>query len=328
MSRTALNSTAISTLLLLILLLSMSQAYAKAGQESYTVDDFARWLDAAKIARASYQSKREIETELVRQGYTLKRFQQIPGYSVAYIYAVDEKNRQALITVRGTSNVENAVVDAAFVLVPDEITGVDIHQGFLLSARDIYLQLKPEIDPSYTINTIGHSLGGAAALILAMMYDAHGYQVGEVITFGQPKVTNISGSRKFSHLDVTRLVTPKDIVPLVPPMDPMDMMNFSIFWHQGTEVLLYPDQRYSVLSGMKSMMRAADFLNDVPSQRHLSDHFMTTYIRHLENKVPSDSGPDEGSPAAGLMPENVEYSSDFSFSDLFGGDAANSDSRP
>ena len=314
-------------LLCTALLLSISRAYASADNMSYTVEDFSRWLEAAKIAQVSYQSKHEIETELHRQGYQLKRFQQIPGYSVAYIYAVNDESRQALITVRGTSNVENAVVDAAFVLVPDKITGVDIHQGFLLSARDIYLQLKPEVDPSYTVNTIGHSMGGAAALILAMMYDAQGYQVGKVITFGQPKVTNISGSRKFRHLDVTRLVTPKDIVPLVPPMDPMDMMNFSIFWHQGTEVLLYPDQRYSVLTGMNSMMRAADFLNDVPNQRHVSDHFMTTYIRHLENKVPSDSAAGKGLSATGLMPEYTEYNSDFSFSDLFGGNTANPGSQ-
>ena len=309
-------------LLYAVLLLSIPRAYAGTDASSYTVEDFSRWLEAAKIAQVSYQSEAEIKIELNRQGYQLKRFQQIPGYSVAYIYAVNDESRQALITVRGTSNVENAVVDAAFVLVPDRITGVDIHQGFLLSARDIYLQLKPEIDPSYTVNTIGHSLGGAAALILAMMIDAQGYEVGKVITFGQPKVTNISGSRKFSHLDVTRLVTPKDIIPLVPPMDPMDMMNFSIFWHQGTEVLLYADQRYSVLSGMKSMMRAADFLNDVPSQRHVSDHFMTTYIRHLENKLPSNTGPGGGSSAPGMMPEYTQYSSDFSFSDLFGGNTA------
>jgi len=315
-------------LLYTVLLLSIPRAYAAADNLPYSVEDFSRWLEAAKIAQVSYQSKQEIEIELNRQGYTLKRFQQIPGYSVAYIYAVNAERRQALITVRGTSNVENAVVDAAFVLVPDKITGVDIHQGFLLSARDIYMQLKPELDPSYTINTIGHSLGGAAALILAMMFDAQGYQVGKVITFGQPKVTNISGSRKFSHLDVIRLVTPKDIVPLVPPMDPMDMMNFSIFWHQGAEVLLYPDQRYSVLSGMKSMMRAADFLNDVPSQRHLSDHFMTTYIRHLENKIPSNTGTGKGSSATGMMPEYTQYNSDFSFSDLFGGDTANPGSPP
>ena len=137
-----------------------------------------------------------------------------------------------------------------------------------------------------------------------MMFDAQGYNVGEIITFGQPKVTNISGSRHFEHLDVTRLVTPKDIVPLVPPLDPMDLMNLSIFWHLGTEIVLYPDNKYATLSGISSMMRATDFLNDIPSEQHINNHFMTTYIRHLESKL--------------VSPVEIRYESDFKFSDWFG----------
>ena len=218
--------------------------------------------------------------------------------------ASNDTTRQQVIAVRGTSNVENVIVDAAFVLVPDEITGIDIHQGFLLSARDIYQQIRSEIKPGYTVNTIGHSLGGAAALIIAMMLDAQGYPIGEVITFGQPKVTNISGSRAFKHLDVKRLVTPKDIVPLVPPLDPMDLMNLSIFWHQGTEIILFDNNQYSVLTGIDSMMRATDFLNDMPSEKHLNNHFMTTYINHLKSK--QDSAVE------------IEFKSDFKLSDWFG----------
>jgi len=269
----------------------------------FSHDDFAHWLDAAYIADATYKSRQDIEQVLDSQGYTVNHFKQLDGYSVGYVIATNAKLRQHIIAVRGTSNVENVVVDAAFVLVPDKITGIDIHQGFLLSARDIYQQVLPELTPGYTINTIGHSLGGAAALIIAMMLDAHGHSIGEVITFGQPKVTNITGSRTFKHLDVKRLVTPKDIVPLVPPLDPMEMMNLSIFWHQGTEIILFKNNQYSVLTGIDSMMRATDFLNDMPSEQHINNHFMSTYIAHLKSKQDS----------AELIP----YKSDFKFSDWF-----------
>jgi hypothetical protein len=274
----------------------------KTGSQ-FSRDDFSHWLDAAYIADATYKSRQDIEQVLASQGYTLKQFKQLQGFSVGYVIATNDKSRQHIIAVRGTSNMENIVVDAAFVLVPDNITGVDIHQGFLLSARDIYQQILPELTPGYTINTVGHSLGGAAALIIAMMLDAQGYSVGEVITFGQPKVTNISGSRTFKHLDVKRLVNPKDIVPLVPPLDPMEMMNLSIFWHQGTEIVLFKNNQYSVLSGMDSMMRATDFLNDMPSEQHLENHFMSTYIAHLKSKQASA--------------EQIKYKSDFKFSDWF-----------
>ena len=278
--------------------------YARSSSQHYTSEDFSHWLDAAYIADATYKSKADIESSLVSQGYKLTLYKQLEGFSVAFIIATNDKTREHIIAVRGTSNIENVIVDAAFVLVPDELTGIDIHQGFLLSARDIYQQVLPEIKPGYKINTIGHSLGGAAAILVAMMLDARGYPIDEVITFGQPKVTNISGSRKFKHLNVKRLVTPKDVVPLTPPLDPVDLMNLSIFWHQGTEIILFKNNQYAVLSGKDSMMRASDFLNDMPSEQHLKNHFMTTYISHLKSKL--------------VSAEEVVFKSDFKFSDWFG----------
>lgn len=282
-------------------------ASARAEQHTYKPEDFSHWLNAALIAQATYQSNENMTEVLASQGYTMNRFKQIKGFSVAYVLATNDTTKQHILAIRGTANLNNAFADAAFVLVPDALSGIDIHQGFLLTARDIYQEINSELKPGYQVNTIGHSLGGAAAIILAMMLDAQQFSIGEVITFGQPKVTNISGSQKFKHLKVTRLVTPKDIVPLMPPFDPVDLMNLSIFWHQGTEIILYNNHRYSVLSGIASMMRATDFLNDIPNEQHLTHHFMTSYITHLKNKLE--------------IAEEVKYKSDFRFSDWFGSSA-------
>jgi len=171
---------------------------SRSTSQHYTPEDFSHWLDAAHIADATYKTRVDIEKSLASQGYKLTLYKQLEGFSVAYLVASNDETKEHIIAVRGTSNVENVIVDAAFVLVPDELTGIEIHQGFLLSARDIYQQILPAINPDYKINTIGHSLGGAAAIIVAMMLDARGYTIDEVITFGQPKVTNISGSRKLT----------------------------------------------------------------------------------------------------------------------------------
>ncbi len=286
-----------------------STSSALANQQRFSSNDFSHWLNAAYIAEATYQSAADITQVFEKQGYEITLQQQIKGYSVGFVLATNHRTRQQILAVRGTSNIENIIIDAAFVLVPDQLSGIDIHQGFLLSARDIYQQVKDKINPQYQINTIGHSLGGAAALILAMMLDAQGYDVAEVITFGQPKVTNVSGSQKFKHLNIKRLVTPKDIVPLVPPVDPMDLMKLSIFWHQGTEIVLLDNEQYSILTGVNSMMRATDFLNDIPGEQHLRSHFMSTYIKHLLLKLKS--------------PVEIKYKSDFKFSDWFGGPSSN-----
>lgn len=289
---------------LFTLCLMFNQPGHAQDKQQFTSQDFQHWLNAAYIAQASYQSREDMTAVLAKQDYKINQFQQIQGYSVGYLLATNDAAKKHILAVRGTSNIDNVIVDAAFVLVPDKLTGIDIHQGFLLSARDIYQQIQSEINPEYTIDTIGHSLGGADALILAMILDAQGYRVGEVVTFGQPKVTNINGARKFKHLDIKRLVTPKDVVPLVPPVDPMDLMNLSIFWHQGTEIILQKNNKYSVLSGIDSMKRAVDFLNDIPAEKHLINHYMSTYINQLESKLDS--------------PEKVDYKSDFNLTDWLG----------
>lgn len=294
----------ISTCLFIPGLTFNQTVHARDTGQQFTPEDFRHWLNAAYIAQASYQSTEGMADVLARQGYKINQFQQVKGYAVGYLLATNTATKKHILAVRGTSNIENVIIDAAFVLLPDELSGIEIHQGFLLSARNIYEQIQSEINPEYTIDTIGHSLGGADALILAMMLDAQGHTIGEVVTFGQPKVTNISGSRKFKHLNIIRLVTPSDIVPLVPPVDPMDLMKLSIFWHQGTEIVLYKNNQYSVLTGINSMKRAIDFLNDIPAGKHLTNHYMSTYITHLESKLDS--------------PKKVDYKSDFSLTDWLG----------
>ncbi|UCB55180.1 MAG: lipase family protein [Thiotrichales bacterium] len=268
------------------------------------VERFKSLYNYALIAEAAYQGETRVEQVLVDQGYSLTAHGELPGYGVSYFLATSDSARQQILSVRGTSNVENAMVDVAFQLLPNKPTGIKLHQGFALSADFIYDKVKAHLRQDYRINTTGHSLGGAAALILAMYLDAAGYDVGEVVTFGQPKVTNMSGARQYGHLDVTRVVTPKDMVPLVPPLDPMDLMNMDIYWHLGTELVLQPGNAYSELEGVDSMMRATDFLNEMLSPKNLQHHYMTEYINLITPKM--------------VNAKRVPYENDFSIYDWIG----------
>ena len=274
---------------------------------------FKQLYEYALIANAAYQGVDEIKKALTASGYTLTNHGELPGYGVSYYLATNDTLKQQLLAVRGTSNVENAMVDVAFKLLPNDHTGIKLHQGFAQSADFIYDKVMPDLNKNYRINTTGHSLGGAAALILAMYMDADSFNVGSVITFGQPKVTNISGSRKYNHLNVTRVVMPKDMVPLVPPLDPMDIMNMDIYWHLGTEIVLQQGNAYSELEGIDSMKRATDFLNETLSEKNLQQHYMALYISSLSQKR--------------VNPERVPYENDFNISDWFGTKKANSGSK-
>jgi len=289
------------TFVFLVIALLSFAVFAEAGNDA---NRFKTLHEYALIADVAYQDKAKIEKVLAARGYALSDYGQLPGYGVSYFLASNDTIQQQILSVRGTSNIENAMVDVAFQLLPNKHTGIKLHQGFAQSADFIYDKVKAQLNKDYRINTTGHSLGGAAALILAMYLDSGGYDVGKVITFGQPKVTNMSGSRKYSHLDVTRVVTPKDMVPLVPPLDPMDLMNMDIYWHLGTEIVLQADNTYSELEGVDSMMRATDFLNEMLTEKNLQHHYMTEYINSITPKL--------------VNARRVPYENDFSIYDFFG----------
>ncbi len=301
MNNVLIHFVAVRTLSFLLVILLPFPVLAEASIDS---DRFKRLHEYALIADSAYQDKAKIENILAAQGYALTAHGQLPGYAVSYFLATNDAEKQQILSVRGTSNVENAMVDVAFQLLPNKHTGIKLHQGFAQSADYIYDKVKAKLNRDYRINTTGHSLGGAAALILAMYLDAGGYNVGKVITFGQPKVTNVSGSRKYSHLDVTRIVMPKDMVPLLPPVDPMDLMNMEIYWHQGTELVLQEGNAYSELGGVDSMMRATDFLNEMVTEKNLQHHYMAAYINSITPKL--------------VNAKRVPYENDFSIYDWIG----------
>ena len=256
-----------------------------AEPPSTTAQTFTHILKHAAFAAASYENAetfkeacRGQKLEFLHSGAHLQD-------KVRFFIAVNERDKSQLITIRGTSNMENAVVDIDYVLTTDKLTGIELHTGFSQAARNIYREIQAKLRKDYTVNITGHSLGGAVAVILAMYLDKDGYTVGDVVTFGQPKVTNQTGAKRFEHLDVLRVNTADDMVPLVPPFDASQILNFKfdIFWHIGKEYILLSDQYYSVLEGMDSLMRGTDFLIKAPSEENIIAHRMDTYLKRLES---------------------------------------------
>jgi hypothetical protein len=116
-----------------------------------------------------------------------------------------------------------------------------------------------------------------------MFLQRDGFQLEHVITFGQPKVTNVHGARAFKSLPLTRVVTPNDIVPLVPPLNPLQLQNLEIYWHNGVEVILVAEKQYAMVQGLKSMMRATKFISALPSEDNLRAHEIGSYLTLIES---------------------------------------------
>lgn len=275
-----------ASIILILLGISLEVGGARAAddpsQQHSLFEDIAQY---AELADAAYEAPSQVKATLARYGYRLVRRSTMSGLDVSYYLAVDDAQHRYLLGVRGTSSIENALMDLDIQLVDDSLTGVRLHRGFAAAAKGIFDALSGEINKDYTIITTGHSMGGAVALILAMYLDNEHYKVKKVVTFGQPKVTNITGSLKFAHLDVWRVVTARDLVPVVPPIDPMDIKNLDIYWHLGQEIVLLGGKKYSVTSGLESMMRAAGFFNQQLNEENLQYHRMASYRSLIKRKL-------------------------------------------
>jgi len=270
-------------LLLLAVLIVSNSAYSQQSDEHSI--DFIKILQYAKLAESTYQTESVIRKQAYSKNYSLTHYGFIPGIGIAYFLITDDLAKKQILAVRGTSNIENAFVDVALKLTVDKYTGIPLHNGFSQAAQAIYAEIKSQLKTDYVIDTTGHSLGGAVAVILAMYMDVDKYKVGSVITFGQPKVTNVFGAGKFQYLDMTRVVTPRDLVPLVPFLDPVDINDIDIYWHLGREIVLQEGNVYSVLQGSGSMMRATKFTQEPLSEKNLVNHQMTLYLKMLETKI-------------------------------------------
>ena len=154
----------IKNILIAITLLSFSAVSPAIEADSV---DFVLLQKQAIFANASYQSKDQVRALVEAGDYRLTFYQTIPDIQIAFFLATNESTQTQVISIRGTSNIENAMVDIYLQLVDDQKTGLRLHHGFSLAARKVYAQLKPLLKPGYKIYTTGHSLGGAAALILA-----------------------------------------------------------------------------------------------------------------------------------------------------------------
>jgi hypothetical protein len=288
---------------LLWLLLFASLPAASAG----AAIDFVAIEDQAEFAAAAYLGESDVRRLVEAKSYELDLFHTIGDTQLSFFLATSEAQKVQVVSVRGTSNVENAMVDIALRLLADDKTGSRLHQGFAYAARQIYARLQPRLNPDYPIRTTGHSLGGAVALILAMYLDVDGFNVDRVVTFGQPKVTNLTGAARMQHLDITRVVTPDDLVPLVPPFDPLDIQNIDIYWHAGREVLLLEGNRYAVLEGADSMLRATKFTQKPLTENNVKNHYMDLYLGLVRAKLTS--------------PRQVQYRNSFNLFNLFGNEA-------
>ena len=190
---------------------------------------------------------------------------------------------ECFVVFRGTQPTQMADVSADLKTWPkrsDEVQGL-VHSGFAGALDCVWDDLEGVIDIAYNkhkfenIYFTGHSLGGALAVVAA----ARSKYVGEVYTYGQPRVGNRLYAKQVKS-KVHRFVNNNDVVPRIPP--PL------IFGHQGTKYhivdnkVIQPKNLWqATLLSMKARLKR--ILKFKYFRSLVTDHDITAYHKLLKS---------------------------------------------
>ena len=200
----------------------------------------------------------------------------------------DNSTKSHYVSIRGTCNSHNAMQDINFFKDKSKRLGINIHTGFHRTAEMIADDLLTRLEEDYKVSVTGHSLGGGAAVVISWYLDYANFNVGECITFGQPKVTDSHGIRAMrDKIKLTRVVNETDVVPLVPPTG----THRHRYAHSGKLIKLLDQGKFCHLQepdslnfGVNSfwLFAARESFSFYEIGKELPDHFMTHYIDNMK----------------------------------------------
>ncbi|KAJ3063284.1 hypothetical protein HDU99_004915 [Rhizoclosmatium hyalinum] len=168
------------------------------------------------------------------------------GNSQGFV-AISPSLKSIIVSLRGTNSAAEVVAD--LFVVPQNLPVKNSPEEVLVHAGFWYVwaeQLRPVVEPvlkkyikanpGYTVSFVGHSLGGAAAVLAAVDLTARGVvQAGKsrLITFGQPRIGNAAFGayvNSFHFAEVSRVVNYNDIVPHLPPYSDFYQQQSTEYW--------------------------------------------------------------------------------------------------
>lgn len=276
-----------NTIILVLIVTALVTACWSCGPaliKKYGIKDkevtYAKWQEikfAALLSKLAYDDVDTIQKTLNAPVWTVL----LPKEQSRVILYTDHRTRTHWLAIRGTANKHNALMDAQYKKEKDKLLGIHLHKGFHGLALAAYKEFTPLLHPAYKIKVTGHSLGGAAAAILGMYYFKEKRQLESVITFGQPKVTNEKGCKKYWNMPLTRIVDNKDIVPLVPPLTIISSIGGQ-YRHVGEEVILHPNKHWVWLSKHNANRVLISGTWSNLFHESVEDHYMKNYLAKID----------------------------------------------
>ena len=197
-----------------------------------------------------------------------------------FMLLTDPAQRRQTLVLAGTDTGYQWIFDALVDRVYQPDLQANIHQGWNTLVFVVYNYVLPSLRSDYSITVVGYSLGAALSAILSEYLLLDGYHVTEVVTFGQPRITDTAGARVFGNLPITRFVNYGDPFPYA-------KNKGSDGAHFGRMVVLYDGPSYAYIPAGDPMLEAgAKPLFSFPLLQ-FADHSTNLYRKRLSAKLGS-----------------------------------------
>jgi len=284
----------------------------QCGDAGYShVVNFPQVLRSAEMCSYAYKTDKEINEKYGVENRVYIRT--IKETDIKYFIVYEDMLNQQHIVIRGTASFENVKTDGSYKKVrndkltkyesnlidksvtKDDKLNIYVHRGFNKAAKSVYNDIIENelLEGRYITTVQGHSLGGAAALLVYLNLLVDSTNLGMLYTFGQPKALTTDGVLKYRCIDAIRFVNEDDMVPCVPPsrfafglITSIPLWRHGLYQHLGDEVILLKDSNYVYLEYHDAeRLDVTSFWKQVgKGEASLSDHHMPEYIKNLEMK--------------------------------------------
>ncbi|KAJ9068662.1 hypothetical protein DSO57_1026367 [Entomophthora muscae] len=169
------------------------------------------------------------------------------SFQTVAVLTADDRRKELVLTFRGTSNFVNWIQDLTFFMEDYEYAPeARIHMGFSECTTSILGHIIPKFEQilanprfsSHSIVIVGHSLGGAMAVLSTLALQREfkiKWRRLSVYTYGQPRVGNTAFANYINSLPlrITRIVNKNDLVPHSPPRSAMYIHHFAEIYLAG-----------------------------------------------------------------------------------------------
>ena len=147
--------------------------------------------------------------------YQNPAYELIPAKAVSINYYIFSQKNQLVIVFEGTKDISSLQTD----LTIDEVQflnekGSRVHNGYYSEALSARRFLSPFLSKEKRVIVTGHSLGGAAAHLLAAVLYKEGYHIN-LYTFGAPPVGNEAFVASIEGLSHERYTHVFDLIPML-----------------------------------------------------------------------------------------------------------------